>query len=132
MGRAIRTEDDARRLEAEQAERTCASCGRRMPDAAGPDTKWCSAACRRHGLDDTDRALEQRIDELLDARARTSSICPSEVARSLEPDDWRPLMEPARRAARRMMARGEVEITQGGSVVDPSTAKGPIRIRRPR
>ncbi len=31
-----------------------------------------------------------------------------------------------------MMARGEVEITQGGSVVDPSTAKGPIRIRRPR
>ena len=25
---------------------------------------------------------------------------------------------------------GEVEITQGGRVVDPSTAKGPIRIRR--
>ncbi|WP_375389107.1 DUF3253 domain-containing protein [uncultured Amnibacterium sp.] len=23
-------------------------------------------------------------------------------------------------------------MTQGGSVVDPSTAKGPIRIRRPR
>ncbi len=75
---------------------------------------------------------EQRIDELLAARARTSSICPSEVARSIAPDDWRDLMEPARRAARRMVARGEVEITQGGSVVDPSTAKGPIRIRRPR
>jgi hypothetical protein len=26
--------------------------------------------------------------------------------------------------------RGEVDITQGGKVVDPSTAKGPIRIRR--
>ena len=25
---------------------------------------------------------------------------------------------------------GEVEITQAGHVVDPSTAKGPIRIRR--
>jgi hypothetical protein len=31
-----------------------------------------------------------------------------------------------------MVARGEAEITQGGAVVDPSTAKGPIRIRRPR
>jgi hypothetical protein len=132
MGRAIRTEADASASESVRAERTCASCGRRMPSSAAPEAKWCSAACRRHGLDDTDRALEQRIDELLAARARTSSICPSEVARSLDPDDWRPLMEPARRAARRMVARGEVEITQGGSVVDPSTAKGPIRIRRPR
>ena len=39
-------------------------------------------------------------------------------------------MEPARRAARRLVASGEVEITQAGRVVDPSTAKGPIRIRR--
>ncbi|MEK0170406.1 DUF3253 domain-containing protein [Curtobacterium citreum] len=132
MGRAIRTEADAAANEAEHAERTCASCGRTMPASAAPEARYCSAACRKHGVDATDRALEQRIDELLAARARTSSICPSEVARSLEPDDWRPLMEPARRAARRMTARGEVEITQGGSVVDPSTAKGPIRIRRPR
>jgi hypothetical protein len=41
-------------------------------------------------------------------------------------------MEPARRAARRLVAAGEVEIVQGGRVVDPSTAKGPIRIRRVR
>jgi hypothetical protein len=27
---------------------------------------------------------------------------------------------------------GDVEIVQGGRVVDPSTAKGPIRIRRVR
>ena len=33
-------------------------------------------------------------------------------------------------AARRLVDRGEVEILQGGRVVDPSTAKGPIRIRR--
>ena len=39
-------------------------------------------------------------------------------------------MEPARRAARRLVARGEAEITQGGRPVDPSTAKGPIRVRR--
>lgn len=39
-------------------------------------------------------------------------------------------MEPARSAARRLAASDEVVITQGGRVVDPSTAAGPIRIRR--
>jgi hypothetical protein len=39
-------------------------------------------------------------------------------------------MEPARAAARRLVARGQVESTQAGRVVDGSTAKGPIRIRR--
>jgi hypothetical protein len=39
-------------------------------------------------------------------------------------------MDDARSAARRLVAAGAVEITQGGRVVDPSTAKGPIRIRR--
>jgi hypothetical protein len=42
-------------------------------------------------------------------------------------------MEPARAAARRLVVRGEVDISQGGRVVaDPSRAKGPIRIRRRR
>jgi hypothetical protein len=41
-------------------------------------------------------------------------------------------MEPARAAARRLVADGEVEITQRGRVVDPSTARGPIRIRAAR
>lgn len=44
-------------------------------------------------------------------------------------EPWRELMEPARSAARRLVAAGEVEITQRGRVVDPSTAAGPIRIR---
>lgn len=130
MGRQSAAALDA--ADAARAPRTCDSCGRRMPDSAAPDARWCSDACRRHRVDDTDRALEAAIAELLDARARTSSTCPSESARRVAPDAWRPLMEPARRAARRMVARGEAEITQGGTVVDPSTAKGPIRIRRPR
>ncbi|WP_241483624.1 DUF3253 domain-containing protein [Rhodococcoides fascians] len=77
----------------------------------------------------TDRQLEVKIRELLDARSRDSTICPSDVARAVSEDDWRDLMEPVRRAARRLVDAGEVQITQKGSVVDPSTAKGPIRIR---
>jgi len=70
---------------------------------------------------------------LLDQRAATATICPSEAARRVGGEDeegWRPLMEPARRAARRLVAAGSVEITQKGRVIDPSTAKGPIRVRR--
>lgn len=40
-------------------------------------------------------------------------------------------MERARRAARRLVAEGRLEILQGSRVVDPSTAKGPIRLRLP-
>ena len=78
-----------------------------------------------------DRELETAVLALLADRARGATICPSEAARAVATDDgWRDLVEPARRAARRLVAAGEVEITQGGRVVDPSTAKGPIRVRR--
>ena len=80
-----------------------------------------------------DTELERTILALLDQRAPTSTICPSDAARAVGTGDgWRELMEPARQAASRLVADGQVEITQGGKVVDLSTAKGPIRIRRVR
>jgi hypothetical protein len=41
-------------------------------------------------------------------------------------------MPAARAAAGRLAATGEVEVTQGGAVVDVATAGGPVRVRRPR
>ncbi|WP_207208893.1 DUF3253 domain-containing protein [Nocardioides oleivorans] len=82
-------------------------------------------------MSDSDQRLEAAILDLLARRAPTATICPSDAAREVgDADGWRELMEPARRAAARLVARGEVEITQGGQVVDLATAKGPIRIRR--
>lgn len=120
--------------------KSCAACGRRIEwrkkwARDWEQVRYCSAACRRRGVSAVDARLEQAILTLLDSRARSSTICPSEAARAVsatdhDPDGWRDLMEPARRAARRLVEAGQVEITQGGRVVDPSTAKGPIRIRR--
>jgi hypothetical protein len=93
------------------------------------DIKYCSARCRRAGVDATDQALEAAILGLLAARTAGASICPSEAARAVGGDDWRGLLERARAAARRLTARGRVEITQGGRPVDASTARGPIRVR---
>jgi hypothetical protein len=76
-----------------------------------------------------EKELAAKIRELLSARSAESSICPSDVARAAAPDNWRPLMDSVREAACRMVADGEVQITQGGEVVDPESARGPIRIR---
>lgn len=73
------------------------------------------------------------IRTLLAERAEDASICPSEVARVAAGDGpWRPLMPAVREAAARLATDGEVEVTQRGRTVDPATARGPIRIRRPR
>ncbi len=82
--------------------------------------------------EDVGTTLERTIGELLDARAPTSSICPSDAARAVDPDGWRDLMPAARDAAGRLAARGEVQVTQRSTVVDVATARGPVRVRRPR
>lgn len=87
-------------------------------------------AAEEHEVTDLDRRLEETILSLLDQRAPTSTICPSEAARAVDAEGWRDLMEPARRAARRLVAADLVRVTQRGRVVDPATARGPIRIRR--
>jgi hypothetical protein len=98
--------------------------------------RYCSSACRRRRVRKVDQALELAIRTLLDGRAAGATICPSEAARlvaleqGIEGEGWRDLMEPARAAARRLVATGDVEIVQRGRVVDPSTARGAIRVRR--
>jgi hypothetical protein len=123
----------------------CAVCGRTITWRKKWERDWeqvrfCSDACRRRGGSKTarqqDHALEEAVLALLDERVAGKTICPSEAARrvagSEERTAWEPLMEPARAAARRLVEAGHVVITQGGHPVDPSTAKGPIRIRKAR
>lgn len=120
--------------------KSCAVCGRTITwrkkwERDWDQVRYCSTACRRQGVRPVDEQLEAAILDLLAHRKAGGTICPSEAARQVggEQDGaWRDLMEPARQAARRLVDRGEVEITQAGHVVDPSTAKGPIRIRRAR
>lgn len=124
----------------DRAPRTCAACGRRFEwrkkwERDWATVKYCSAACRRRGVRPEDEALERAILALLSARRGDATICPSEAARAVagsgaDEASWRALLEPARAAARRLVDGGTVVITQRGRIVDPSTARGPIRIRR--
>jgi hypothetical protein len=115
--------------------KTCASCGRRIEwrkkwERDWDSVRYCSTACRRRGVTQTDRRLEETILELLGRRSGTT-IGPEDAARAVGGEDGAgELAEPARRAARRLVASGEVVMVQGGRVVDPSTARGAVRIRR--
>ena len=116
-------------------EKTCQACGRtiqwRKKWAKNWDqVKWCSDRCRRQKVRPVDQQLERAIGQLLSSREAFKSICPSEAAKLVDPVNWRELLEPARSAARRLVTAGTHEITQKGQIVDPSRARGPIRIRR--
>ncbi len=97
------------------------------------EVKFCSDHCRAGKPSDRDKQLESTILDLLAKRGAGKTICPSEAARTVAGSDkrdaWEPLMEPARSAARRLVAAERIVITQGGQIVDGSTAKGPIRLR---
>ena len=96
-------------------------------DVTGADGGGGASADAGAGLE-----VERTIADLLARRAPGATICPSEAARALAGGDaFRELMEPVREAARAMAARGELEVTQGGRVVDPTRARGPIRLRLP-
>ena len=120
------------------APKLCATCGRTMDYrkkwAANWDAvKYCSDACRTHKPAAQDAALEAAILQLLAQRGRDKTICPSEAAKlvggNADRSQWEPLMEPARAAARRLVAQDRIVIQQHGNVVDGSTATGPIRLK---
>ncbi len=115
--------------------RPCRTCGREIEWRRKWADRWdeiryCSERCRRRRPGRFDRELEAALVARADRAAAGATFCPSEVARAIRPDDWRPLMEPVRRAARRLVAAGSLDMLQRGRIVDPSTARGPIRLRR--
>jgi len=124
--------------ETPKKEKICQTCGRTFAwrkkwEKDWDVVKYCSDGCRGHKPGASDTALEVAILELLAERGRDKTICPSEAAKIVggkdERKDWEGLMEPARAAARRLVAAGKIVIMQGGKVVEGSTAKGTIRLK---
>jgi hypothetical protein len=133
-------------------DKTCATCGRAFAWRADLARDWdirkfCSDACSGRPAGELDAELEDAILSLLDERGPAKTICPSEAARlvaeahprtadatahsqrKLPQRAWQSLMEPARAAARRLVAEGRIVITQHGEPVDPASARGPIRLK---
>jgi hypothetical protein len=80
------------------------------------------------GLASLDDESEKVIWRFLRDRTAGATICPSEAAGALQPcqadDSWKELMEPIRRAARRLAAHRQIVWLQGGRPADPPRARG--------
>lgn len=61
-------------------------------------------------------------------QAPGKSFTPTDVAQGLA-ENWRPLLNHIRAAARRLAERGQIEILRHGKPVEPSALKGVIRLR---
>ena len=117
-------------------EKICARCGRTMAWRRAWRRDWdavqyCSDACRRP--DPKGPALEAAILALAARRGRSATLCPSEATREVfgAHDAWpKDASERTRQAARRLAARGDIEVLQKGKVVDAARLRGPIRLRQ--
>ena len=83
---------------------------------------YCSTACRRRGITEADREAEEVIRYAVRHSAGATSLS------AIHTDEQHP--DILRRAARRLVAAGEIEMIQSGRVIDPSMAAGEVSIRR--
>lgn len=74
--------------------------------------------------------IERCLRELAQERGPDKTFCPSEVARTLDPEKWRDQMSAVRETATRLVDAGVLRCTQRGKTVDPRTARGAIRLRQ--
>lgn len=81
----------------------------------------------------TDADIEARIFALLSERQPGTTICPSEVARSLAPEGgaWRDRMPQVRQVAQALVLQQRLQVTRGGVPVDATAPGGPIRLGLP-
>ena len=75
--------------------------------------------------------IESAIFDHLNRLAPGKSIEPSDVAKELQPEQWKRMLPKVRHAALALMRQGRLTITKKGKAIDPNAFKGVIRLRLP-
>ena len=75
-----------------------------------------------------DAAIAATLLGLVQERGPDKSICPSEVARALDPA-WQTLLGPVRRVAVALASAGQIDILRKGKPIPPGETRGVIRLR---
>lgn len=81
---------------------------------------------------DPDSEIAATIFALLGRRGGDATICPSEVARAMHPNEsgWRAAMPRIREVAGVLASRGLLRVTRRDEEVDATSQGGPIRLGR--
>ena len=62
-------------------------------------------------------------------RGPEKSLCPTDVARAVSAEDWRPLLGAVRKVAADLARQGKIEILRKGKPINPDEIRGVIRLR---
>jgi hypothetical protein len=73
--------------------------------------------------------IRSRIMALLTARGPDRSARPMDVAKELDPDQWRQHLKAIREEAIGLAREGKIEILRKGKRVEPDNVRGVIRLR---
>ncbi len=82
-------------------------------------------------MSDAPKTIDDAILTLVAKAGPDKSICPSQAARALSPDNWRPLLKRTRQTAIGLARQGKIVILRKGKVVDPNDFKGVYRLALP-
>jgi hypothetical protein len=62
-------------------------------------------------------------------RGPEKSLCPTDVARAVSTENWRPLLGAVRKVAADLARQGKIEILRKGKPINPDDMRGVIRLR---
>ena len=74
-------------------------------------------------------AITAALLHLAAERGPEKSLCPTDVARAVSAENWRPLLGAVRKVAADLARQGKIEILRKGKPINPEEMRGVIRLR---
>jgi hypothetical protein len=74
-------------------------------------------------------AITTAMLQIAAERGPEKSLCPTDVARAVSAEDWRPLLGAVRKVATDLARQGKIEILRKGKPINPDEMRGVIRLR---
>ena len=74
-------------------------------------------------------AITAALLHLAAERGPEKRLCPTDVARAVSAENWRPLLGAVRKVAADLARQGKIEILRKGKPINPDDMRGVIRLR---
>ena len=74
-------------------------------------------------------AITDALLRIAAERGPEKSLCPTDVARAVSTENWRPLLGAVRKVAADLARQGKIEILRKGKPINPDDMRGVIRLR---
>ena len=74
-------------------------------------------------------AITDALLRIAAERGPEKSLCPTDVARAVSAENWRPLLGSVRKVAADLARQGKIEILRKGKPINPDDMRGVIRLR---